>query len=147
MAKINVGDFIPSFSLLNQHGETISPEQFRGKKLVLFFYPKDETPGCTAEVCLFRDSHQIFKDKGAEILGISSDGVDSHKRFAAKHRLTYSILSDEKGRVRSLFGVPKTLGLIPGRVTYVADENGKILHIFNALFDSTKHIQEALNYL
>jgi thioredoxin-dependent peroxiredoxin len=144
MAKVNIGDFIPPFSLFNQHGEIINPEQYRGKKLVLFFYPKDDTPGCTTEVCLFRDSYETFKSKGAELIGISSDSIDSHKRFSAKHNLTYSILSDENGKLRKMFGVPKTLGLIPGRVTYIVDENGKVIHIFSTFFDSTKHIHEAL---
>ncbi|MFN3917607.1 MAG: peroxiredoxin [Flavobacteriales bacterium] len=145
MTKIKIGDFIPSFALLNQHGETVSSDQFRGKKLVIFFYPKDNTPGCTAEACSFRDNYGLFKAKGTEILGISSDSVETHKKFAKKHNLTYSILSDGKGKVRKLFGVPKILGFIPGRVTYMVDENGKVVHIFDALLDSKRHIQEALS--
>lgn len=139
------GDKAPDFTLPNQHGEKVALyELLHDKPVVLFFYPKDHTPGCTKEACAFRDSYEIFKDAGAEVVGISSDGPESHKQFAQKHRLPYQLLSDRTGRVRKLMGVPKTLGLLPGRVTYVVDREGQIRHVFNSQFNFGKHIDEAL---
>jgi peroxiredoxin Q/BCP len=119
----------------------------RGHIIVLYFYPKDDTPGCTAEACSFRDQYQVFKDAGAEVIGVSSDSVSSHKQFASKHRLPYILLSDEKGALRKRYGVPSTFGLIPGRVTYVIDREGIVRHIFSSQFTPEKHITEALKTL
>lgn len=142
---MKAGDKAPDFSLPDQNGETFKLyDLLREKPVVLFFYPKDNTPGCTAEACAFRDHYEIFVEAGAEVVGISADGEKSHFNFAQKHRLPYTLLSDRVGKVRKLFGVPKTLGLLPGRVTYVVDRDGTIKHRFSSQFNSGKHIDEAL---
>ncbi len=142
---MTIGDKAPNFTLPDQNGEKIDfYDILKRKPVVLFFYPKDNTPGCTAEACAFRDSYEVFRDAGAEVLGISSDGEKSHLAFAQKHRLPYTLLSDRLGSVRKLFGVPKTMGILPGRVTYVIDTDGKIKHRFNSQFNFGKHIDEAL---
>src|SRR3989338_7689460 len=112
--KIKVGDTAPDFTLQNQEGKPVRLKDFLGKKnIVLYFYPKDETPGCTKEACAFRDSYEVFKEEGAEVIGISSDSADSHRRFASHHRLPFTLLSDEGGEVRKLYGVGSPLGLLP----------------------------------
>ena len=149
MSKIKTGDAIPDFKLKNQHDEWINMADYIGKKnLVLFFYPKDDTPGCTREACSFRDHYEDFADAGAEVFGISGQTVESHKNFAKKHNLNYTLLSDEGNSVRKLFGVPGNLfGLVPGRVTYVADKTGKVIYIFNSQMQVEKHVEKALNTL
>ncbi len=138
----------PDFSLNDQHGNAVSLASFRGKKnVVVYFYPKDDTPGCTKESCAFRDHYTVFTDAGAEVLGVSSDSEKSHKAFAEKHRLPFSLLSDVGAKVRSAFGVPATLGLLPGRVTYVIDKEGTIRHAFNSQINATQHVDEALAVL
>ncbi|NJN22953.1 MAG: peroxiredoxin [Leptolyngbya sp. RL_3_1] len=145
---ITVGDIAPDFSLAAQGGETITLSQFKGQKpVVLYFYPKDDTPGCTAESCSFRDSYEAFKDLGAEVIGISSDSPSSHSAFAAKHNLPFILVSDMGARVRKAYGVPATLGLLPGRVTYVIDRDGIVKHVFNSQFNATAHVSEALSVL
>ena len=119
-----------------------------GKKpVVLFFYPKDNTLGCTKEVCAFRDRFEEFSKLDAEVIGISSDSVESHRSFAANHHLPYTLLSDEGGKVRKLYGVPNTLGLFPGRVTYVIDKEGVVRHVFSSQLGATRHVEEALKVL
>lgn len=147
--KIKVGSSIPGFSLPDQDGKTVNINDFIGKSnLVIYFYPKDDTPGCTREACSFRDQFEVFRDSGAEVFGISSDSVEKHKQFAEKHRLPFRLLSDVNKRVRKLFGVPgDMLGLIPGRVTYIVDKQGKVQHIFNSQFNAEKHVSEALEVL
>lgn len=142
---IKVGDAVPDFSLSSQLGKNISPKDYRGQKaLVIYFYPKDETPGCTKQACSFRDHYEDFRNEGVEILGISSDSVSSHQNFATHHKLPFPILADAGGKIRKLFGVPKTMGLLPGRVTYVVDKNGIVRHIFSSQLQATRHIEEAL---
>jgi thioredoxin-dependent peroxiredoxin len=144
--KLQIGDTVPAFTLPTQTGETVNLQDFIGKSaIVLYFYPKDETAGCTAEACSFRDSYEIFKDAGAEVIGISSDSVETHQKFAKKNRLPFTLLSDKGGAVRKLFGVPTTFGLIPGRVTYIIDKKGIVRNIFSSQFTPEKHITEALN--
>lgn len=147
--KIKVGSTIPAFSLPDQEGQHVNIKDFIGKSnLVIYFYPKDDTPGCTREACSFRDQFEVFRDSGAEVFGISSDSVEKHKQFAEKHRLPFRLLSDVNKRVRKLFGVPgDLLGLIPGRVTYIVDKQGKVRHIFNSQFNAEKHVSEALEVL
>ncbi len=146
--RIKVGDDAPDFNLKNQRGESISLKEFLGKKaVVLFFYPKDNSPGCTKEACKFRDSYEDFKDSGAEVLGISSQSEESHSIFSTSFNLPFSLLSDEDGKVRSLYGVPSSLGLIPGRVTYVIDKAGIVRHIFSSQLDPERHVEEALQIL
>jgi peroxiredoxin Q/BCP len=142
---MKTGDIAPDFTLPNQHGDKVSLySMLKDKPVVLFFYPKDHTPGCTKEACAFRDSYEVFQEAGAEVVGISSDGPASHLGFAQKYRLPYPLLSDSIGRVRKLFKVPKTLGLLPGRVTYVIDQKGVVVHVFNSQFNFGKHIDVAL---
>ena len=143
---IKVGDRCPSFSLQDQHGKMISINDLIGTKiLVIYFYPKDYSSGCTAEACSFRDSYEEFKDAGCEVIGISSDSVESHKGFAEKNRLTFTLLADVKKEVRNLFGVPRAvLGLIAGRVTYIVDLNGIVRDVHNSLANTDSHIEGAL---
>ena len=126
----------------------MSLKDFLGKKpVVLYFYPKDDTPGCTKEACAFRDSFEEFRRLDAEVLGISSDSVESHRSFAMQHDLPFTLLSDGERKVRRLYGVPNTLGLFPGRVTYVIDEEGVVRHIFSSQLGMEKHVEEALKAL
>ena len=140
----NVGSPAPEFTLPDQDGVPVSLASLRGSWVVVYFYPKDDTPGCTAESCSFRDSHEAFTDAGAKVIGISSDSVDSHRAFATKHSLPFTLLADEGGAVRKQFGVGRTLGLLPGRVTYVIDPQGVVRHEFSSQFKPKKHIDEAL---
>lgn len=148
MPQVNVGDKAPDFTLPSQTGENITLSKFFGKKnIVLYFYPKDESRGCTKEACTFRDNYEAFKDLGAEVIGISSQTVESHQSFASHHNLPFILLSDIDSKVRELYGVPSTLGVLPGRVTYIIDKEGAIRHIFSSQFQPEKHIQEALDVL
>jgi peroxiredoxin Q/BCP len=144
-SKLQVGDTVPNFSLKDQNGHDFLISDFIGKKaLVIYFYPKDDTPGCTKEACTFRDEFEDFNDLNAKVIGISSDDVDSHKAFAEKYHLPFTLLADTKKNVQKLFGVPKSIfGLIPGRVTYVINKKGVVIYIFNSLGKAEKHIEEA----
>ncbi len=145
---LGVGSPAPDFALEDQHGHTVRLADFRGRKnVVVYFYPKDETRGCTAEACSFRDQFSAFTDAGAEVIGISGDSAASHKAFADNHRLPFTLLADTQGSVRDAFGVPKTAGFIPGRVTYVIDKAGVIRHAFNSQFAATQHVDESLAIL
>lgn len=145
---VRVGDVAPDFTLTSQKGEPVSLQDFRGQKcVVLYFYPKDDTPGCTKESCGFRDRYEAFTEVGAEVIGISGDSIDSHQKFATKYQLPFTLLSDSGDRLRKLYGVPATLGLLPGRVTYVIDKEGIVRHIFNSQFDFQGHIDESLKTL
>ena len=143
---LQVGDKIPEFSAKDSNGNNFDSTSVIGKKpIVFYFYPKDNTPGCTAQACSFRDQYQDFKDLGAEVIGISSDSVSSHQKFINQYKLPFILLSDNDKKIRSLFGVkPDLFGLLPGRVTYVADKNGIIQFIFNSM-NAKNHIPEALN--
>jgi peroxiredoxin Q/BCP len=143
---MRVGDRVPSFELPDQTGAVVRFDNELGKgPVVLFFYPKDETPTCTAEACSFRDANDEFVAAGAVVLGISSDGVESHKRFADKHKLTYRLLADVGGVVRKRLGVPRgMLGLMDGRVTYVLDRAGVVQHLHAATLQSQAHVDEAM---
>lgn len=146
MASIKVGDRVPDFSLPSQTGTTVNIRDLIGKKsLVIYFYPKDDTPGCTAESCAFRDSYEVFTDAGAEVIGISADSPQSHQQFAQKYNLPFTLLSDSDNRVRKLFGVPSTLFVLPGRVTYIIDQEGIVRHIFDSMLDFKAHVTESLN--
>jgi peroxiredoxin Q/BCP len=147
-AGVQVGDRAPDFTLPNQNGEPVSLHDFLGKRPVaVYFYPKDETAGCTAEACSFRDSYEAFQTAGAEVIGISGDSAQSHQQFAQHHRLPFVLLSDQGNKVRKLYGVPPTLALIPGRVTYIIDRQGIVRHIFSSQFAPTKHVAEALHVI
>jgi peroxiredoxin Q/BCP len=149
MNEIKIGSIIPAFILPDQNGNLFDISSVLGKKnLVIYFYPKDDSPGCTAQACSFRDQYEVFKEADALIIGISGQSVESHKEFAEKHRLTFTLLSDEGNKIRKQFGVPTNLlGFLPGRVTYIADKTGKVIYLFNSQMQSTKHVDEALRIL
>jgi len=141
------GDTAPLIALDDQDGTERRSDQLDGKALVLFFYPKDDTPGCTMEACAFRDSYADLQGLGAEVWGVSGDDAASHRRFANRHRLPFPLLVDAGNRVRRAFGVPSVLGLLPGSVTYVIDGHGVVRHVFNNLLDGPAHRREALEAL
>jgi peroxiredoxin Q/BCP len=142
---IQTGEKAPDFTLPSQTGEQVRlSDRFREHVVVLYFYPKDETRGCTAEACAFRDSHEVFAEAGAEVIGISSDSVDKHAGFADHHKLPFTLLSDQGGEIRKSYGVPTTLGVLPGRVTYVIDRTGTIRHIFSSMTNIGRHVNDAL---
>ncbi len=149
MKKIEVGDSIPTFSLKDQNGNQFDISTVVGKKkLVIYFYPKDDSPGCTKEACYFRDQFDVFNQADALIIGISGQSVESHSKFAEKYRLNYTLLSDESDKIRKLFGVPTNLfGLLPGRVTYIINKEGKVVYIFNSQIKAAEHVDEALKIL
>ena len=149
MEKLVIGSTVPKFELKDQHGQLFSIDSVLGKKnLVIYFYPKDDSPGCTKEACSFRDQFEVFAEADALIIGISAQSVKSHLEFAEKHRLNYTLLSDTGNKVRKLFGVPGNLfGLIPGRVTYVINKEGKVAYMFNSQFQADKHVDKALRIL
>ncbi|UOQ51310.1 peroxiredoxin [Hymenobacter cellulosivorans] len=146
---LQVGDPAPDFTLKTTSGETFRLSDQRGKRsIVLYFYPKDDTPGCTAEACSFRDQYEDFLDLGAEVVGVSSDSEASHQKFTQKHRLPFPLLADVGGQVRKLYEVPRALlGIIPGRVTFVIDKQGVIQYIFNSLNRATDHVSTAKDVL
>ncbi|KAG6607556.1 Peroxiredoxin Q, chloroplastic, partial [Cucurbita argyrosperma subsp. argyrosperma] len=147
-SKVNKGQAPPAFTLKDQDGRNVSLSKFKGKPVVVYFYPADETPGCTKQACAFRDSYEKFKKAGAEVVGISGDDSSSHKAFAKKYRLPFTLLSDEGNKVRKEWGVPADLfGTLPGRQTYVLDKNGIVQLIYNNQFQPEKHIDETLKLL
>ncbi|KAL6220883.1 hypothetical protein ACLB2K_008636 [Fragaria x ananassa] len=171
--KVEKGKVPPNFNLKDQDGKSVSLSKFKGKPLVLYFYPADESPGCTKQIgicithikieplitadtdklifhkaCAFRDSYEKFKKAGAQVVGISGDDSASHKAFAKKYKLPYTLLSDEGNKVRKEWGVPSDLfGTLPGRQTYVLDKNGVVQLIYNNQFQPEKHIDETLKLL
>ena len=145
--KVQVGDLAPDFTLLNQSGTPVCLGDFLCKQyIVLYFYPRDNTSVCTQEACAFRDSYEAFKDAGAEVMGVSSDSVESHRQFAKEHQLPFILLSDVGGVIRKRYGVPTAFGL-PGRVTYIIDRQGIVRRIFFSQFTSKRHVDEALETL
>jgi len=141
---IAVGERAPDFTLPASSGVVRLADVLQQKAVVLYFYPKDETPGCTAEACAFRDGYEVFTQAGAEVIGVSDDTVESHRAFAAHHRLPFRLLSDPGGEVRKLYGVSGWLGLLRGRVTFVIDRQGIVRHVFDSQLQATRHIDEAL---
>lgn len=142
-----VGDRVPSFELPDQTGRTVKLDELLGKgPIVFFFYPKDETPVCTREACSFRDAYDDLQKAGASVFGISGDSVESHARFAQRHRLQYGLLADVGDHVRNdVFGVPRSfLGLHTGRTTYVLDKDGVIRHLYSAALEAQAHVDEAI---
>ena len=146
---IKAGQQAPDFELPDNNGDLVKLSDFKGKKnVVLFFYPKDFTGGCTAEACSFRDSYEDFTDAGAEVIGISSDDVISHRKFAREHKLPFILLSDKGGKVKELFGVKDNLfGLLSGRVTFVINKEGVVIKVFDSQVNFTGHSSEALEGL
>jgi thioredoxin-dependent peroxiredoxin len=146
--SVEVGDPAPDFTLPAQSGEQVRlSDVWKRGPVVLYFYPKDETPGCTTEACTFRDSYEAFKEAGAEVVGVSSDSVTSHESFASKHRLPFILLADDGGKVRKEYGVKATFGILPGRVTYVIDGEGVVRHVFSSQTGVQRHVHEALDAL
>lgn len=146
--NFKIGEIAPDFTLNNQDGNPVSLSDFHGKSnVVLFFYPKDFSPGCTAQACSFRDNYEDFTDMDAVVIGVSSDSVESHKRFLDKHLLPFTLLSDPKGKIRSLYGSTKAFGLLPGRYTFIIDKSRVIRHIFTSETNMKKHVDEALRIL
>lgn len=145
---VRVGDAAPDFTLPSRSGDPVRLADFRGRRaVVLFFYPKDGSLGCTAEACAFRDSYEVFTDAGAEVIGVSTDSVGSHERFAAHHRLPFILLSDRDGAVSRQYGVRRLFGLVGGRVTFVIDRAGIVRHVFSSQLEATRHVREALEAL
>ncbi len=144
-APLAVGDTVADFSLTSQHGEAVQLRALLQKgPVVLFFYPKDNTHVCTQEVCGFRDAYEDFVKAGATVVGISSDDETSHASFAKAQNLPYLLLSDKDGGLRRKLGVPKTLGMMPGRVTYVLDRQGVVRLAYAAALSAQGHIDSAL---
>ncbi|MEI7982071.1 MAG: peroxiredoxin [Bacteroidota bacterium] len=146
--KIILGSIAPGFSLPDNNGRRVNLSDFLGRvNLVVFFYPKDESYGCTREACGFRDNYAVFKEAGAEVIGISADDVASHQAFAANHQLPFILLSDKDRTVSEKYGVGKSAGLLPGRKTFVIDKKGIIRMIFSSQLNFGKHIEKALETL
>jgi peroxiredoxin Q/BCP len=143
-SSVKAGDRAPDFALPDADGKEVRLADLRGKPIVLYFYPKDDTPGCTKEACSFRDQYEDFKDAGAVVIGVSSDSGESHRKFTEKYKLPFTLLSDRGGAVRKLYGVPATLGLLPGRVTFVIGGDGVVRKVFNSQLAATRHVEEAL---
>jgi peroxiredoxin Q/BCP len=144
---LKVGDKLPSFTAKDTNGNVFNSSGLIGKQaLVIYFYPKDETKVCTQQACSFRDSYQEFKDLGAEVIGISSDTIQSHIRFKSKFNLPFILLSDHDKKLRKLFGVENDFLIIPGRQTFVIDKNGFVIMVFNSM-SGTIHIEKALKAL
>eukprot|EP00243_Klebsormidium_subtile_P009648 TRINITY_DN487_c0_g1_i5.p1 TRINITY_DN487_c0_g1~~TRINITY_DN487_c0_g1_i5.p1 ORF type:complete len:167 (-),score=36.73 TRINITY_DN487_c0_g1_i5:408-908(-) len=143
--QLSVCDTVPPLILKDQDGKDFSLADLRGKSVVLYFYPADDTPGCTKEACAFRDSYDTFLKAGAEVIGISGDSPESHTAFKAKYNLPFTLLSDEGNKTRKEWGIPSDLfGALAGRQTYVIDKDGKIKLVFNSQLNFTKHVTEAL---
>ena len=146
---LKVGDGIPDITLSDHDGNAVSLKDYSGKQsIVVYFYPKNETPGCIVEACSFRDHYEEFKELGAEVIGISGDSVRSHQNVKNKRKLPFVMLSDRKRLAESAFGVPRNLfGLLPGRVTFVINKEGKVIHRFNSSTNPSRHITESLEIL
>ncbi len=143
--KLKVGDRAPDFTLPDQNNRPVHFADVLGANtIVLYFYPKDFTGGCTMEACAFRDSYEVFKGAGADVIGVSADSPGTHLEFARTHRLPFTLLSDERSTVHRLYGVEKMLGLFAGRVTFIIDKHGIIRHIFSSRINIPGHITDAL---
>jgi peroxiredoxin Q/BCP len=146
--KIDIGSKAPEFSLPDQRGKRVNLSDYLGKSnLVVYFYPKDESYGCTKEACSFRDNYEVFREAGAEVIGISADDVASHQAFAANHKLPFVLLSDKDKTVSEKYGVGKSLGVLPGRVTFVIDKQGVVQFVFSSQLSFEKHVSEAIAVL
>jgi peroxiredoxin Q/BCP len=146
LTTLKVGDKAPDFSLSSSSGTAVRLSQFLGKNVVIFFYPMDESPVCSREVEAFRDRHTDFKALDAEVIGVSSQSVESHKSFASHHNLPFILLSDKDKSIRKLYGISSTLG-IPGRITFVIDKKGIVFFVYSSQIHPAKHADEALRAL
>lgn len=146
--EIKVGDKAPDFELQRQDGGCFRLyDLLKEKNVVLYFYPKDSTPGCTKQACGFRDQYEVFQEQGAEVVGVSSDSLSSHQKFEKSFKLPFVLLSDKGGSVRTNYGVPKKFGIIPGRVTYIIDRQGVVRYVFNSMTKPLEHVNLALDIL
>ncbi len=142
--SVKIGDRAPDFTLPSQMGDDVTLSEYFGKKnVVLYFYPLDESPGCTKEACTFRDSYEELTSLDAEVLGVSAQSMASHKSFATHYGLPFLLLSDAENKVRKLYGVHSTMGIIPGRVTFIIDKQGVVRHIFSSQSQAPRHVDEA----
>jgi len=149
---LKVQDKAPLFSLPDETGKHVSLKDYLGKKVVLYFYPKDSTPGCTVEACSFRDNMARVRSKGAVVIGVSADSVKSHRTFSDKHELAFPLLSDENREVTKAYGVWKQKSFLGkkfmgiDRTTFIIDEAGTIVHIFPKV-KVAGHVDEVLSFL
>jgi thioredoxin-dependent peroxiredoxin len=147
MAELKVGDKAPDFDLMDEHGLPHRLKDYLGKKpVVLYFYPKDFTPGCTTEACSFRDDYKIYEQKGAVVVGVSLDSVESHAKFSDHYNLPFTLLSDNKKEAAKAYGVLGIVGLSARRVTFIIDKDGKIAAVFSKV-DVKQHSQEVIEAL
>ncbi|MFP3205707.1 MAG: peroxiredoxin [Metallosphaera yellowstonensis] len=143
--KLKPGDTAPDFEAVDENGEKVKLSDFRGKFVVLYFYPKDDTPGCRAEALSFKENWDEIVRRGAVVLGVSSDTPESHRAFKGKYDLPFRLLSDEGNRIRELYGAKGFL--IPARVTFVIGPDGRILHVYSSQMNPTSHVREALKFI
>lgn len=140
---LKVGDKAPDFEAKTDGDQTIRlSDLLMEKEVVLYFYPKDETPGCTAEACSFRDEWKTIKDMGAEVLGVSSDSAESHRKFKERHNLQFTLLSDQDKTLRESYGVKGSI--LPPRTTFVISKDGTIIHVYNSQMNARRHVEEAI---
>lgn len=138
------GARIPDVTLVDESNAKVALASLIDRPVVLYFYPKDDTPGCSTEACRFRDEYEAFLAAGADVIGVSSDDPKSHARFREKYKLPFRLLSDPGGVARKAFAVPNTFGILPGRATFVINRDGKILYSFNSQFLPERHVSNAL---
>ena len=149
MAKVHrlVGNNFPDFNLDTSLGQPLSKDDLLGKWSVFFFYPKDDSPGCTVQSCRFRDDYSEYEKMGVQLIGVSSDSLDSHQRFAEKNRLPFALLADAKGHLRTELKIPKSMGFLPGRATFIVDGEGIIRLVYNSQLRFKQHSKVALDFL
>lgn len=148
IGPMDIGECMPHFELMDENGQLFNDQSLMGKPSVIYFYPKDETAGCTAQACSFRDGFTAFEILNARVIGISADSSERHARFKEKNRLPFTLLADNENQVRRLFGLKNDVfGLLPGRETFVFDAKGKLIHKFNSQFQVNRHVKEALEAL
>jgi peroxiredoxin Q/BCP len=146
-ALLKTGDKAPDFTLKDQNGKTVTLSQYAGKSnVILYFYPKDFTKGCTAEACSFRDNYEVFQKNGAVVIGVSFDNDASHVKFSRAYHLPFSLISDTKGVLGKEYGVSSKMGF-SDRVTFVIDKKGVIKYVYESLKDATLHVENALKDL
>ena len=143
---MRVGDTIPELTVTVETGEQKALAALQGERaMVLYFYPKNETPVCTKEACSFRDAYEDFVEAGAVVVGVSGDSAGSHRAFTQRHRLPFTLVADAGGALRKAFRVPRLMGFMDGRTTYVIDKDGIVRHVFTAHFVANEHVEEALS--
>ncbi len=141
---LKIGEYAPHFELPDKDGITHTLKEYLGNPIVLYFYPKNDLPGCTKEACSFRDQYADFLDEDVQVIGVSSDSMNSHSEFSKKYNLPFVLLSDKGGKVRKRFKAFSMLGLFPARITYVIDRQGKVQFVYQGLLKAEKHVSEAL---